>query len=580
MTRVFDDPAAFADEALAGFATAYPGYVVRVDGGVVQAAASRPGQVAVVIGGGSGHYPAFAGLVGPGLATAAVCGKIFASPSAGQAYRVARAVESGGGVLFSYGNYSGDRMQFGQAELRLRAEGIDARTVFVTDDVASAPPDQMGERRGIAGGLAVFKVAGSAAGSGLSLGEVERLARKANSRARTLGVAFGGCTLPGASAPLFTVPPGQMSIGLGIHGEPGISDVPILSARDLAALLVETLLRERPEGSTERAVVLVNGLGTVKYEELLLLFGNVAAQLAKAGVQVVDAECAELVTSLDMSGLSLTLFWVDDELEALWSAPADTPAYRKTWRPPLQRRTLTAPGQQAAEQGEVATRAAQQLAGLAALMLETAAEAVHAHEDELGRLDSVAGDGDHGAGMRRGADGAVAVSRAALERGSGVQELLLAASEEWSDRGGGASGALWGAGLLAMAASLGNRETYNAEDLVNSAVAARDAVVGLGGAERGDKTVLDALYPFVETLEKQVSQGKTVVDALRAAAEAATLGAAGTSPLRPRKGRARPLADRSVGTPDPGAVSFALIATAIADEASQPGRGPGATGLR
>lgn len=131
-----------------------------------------------------------------------------------------------------------------------------------------------------------------------------------------------------------------------------------------------------------------------------------------------------------------------------------------------------------------------------------------------------------------------------------------------------------------MAASLGNRETYNAEDLVNSAVAACDAVVGLGGAERGDKTVLDALYPFVETLEKQVSQGKTVVDALRAAAEAATLGAAWTSPLRPRKGRARPLADRSVGTPDPGAVSFALIATAIADEASQPGRGPGATGLR
>jgi dihydroxyacetone kinase len=580
VTRVFDDPAAFADEALAGFGTAYPGYVIRVDGGVVRAAASRPGQVAVVIGGGSGHYPAFAGLVGPGLATAAVCGKIFASPSAGQAYRVARAVESGGGVLFSYGNYSGDRMQFGQAELRLRAEGIDARTVFVTDDVASAPPDQMGERRGIAGGLAVFKVAGSAADSGLPLGEVERLARKANSRARTLGVAFGGCTLPGASAPLFTVPSGKMSIGLGIHGEPGISDVPILSARDLAALLVETLLRERPEGSTERAVVLVNGLGTVKYEELLLLFGNVAALLTKAGVQVVDAECAELVTSLDMSGLSLTLFWVDDELEALWSAPADTPAYRKTWRPPVQRRTLTPAGRPAADQGEVATRAARQMAGLAALMLETAAEAVQAHEDELGRLDSVAGDGDHGAGMRRGADGAVAASRAALERGSGVHELLLAASEEWSDRGGGASGALWGAGLLAMGASLGNRETYNAQDLVNSAVAARDAVIALGGAEQGDKTVLDALNPFVETLENQVSHGKAVVDALRAAADAATLGAAGTAPLRPRKGRARPLADRSVGTPDPGAVSFALIATAIADEASQPGRGPGATGRR
>ena len=129
MTRVFDDPAAFADEALAGFAAAYPGYVARVDGGIARAAASRPGQVAVVIGGGSGHYPAFAGLVGAGLATAAVCGQVFASPSAGQAYRVARAVESGGGVLFSYGNYAGDRMQFGQAEQRLRSEGIDRKSV-------------------------------------------------------------------------------------------------------------------------------------------------------------------------------------------------------------------------------------------------------------------------------------------------------------------------------------------------------------------------------------------------------------------------------------------------------------------
>jgi D-erythrulose 4-kinase len=578
VTRVFDDPADFADEALAGFATAYPGYVIRVDGGVVRAAASRPGQVAVVIGGGSGHYPAFAGLVGPGLATAAACGKVFASPSAGQAYRVARAVESGGGVLFSYGNYAGDRMQFGQAELRLRAEGIDARTVIVTDDIASAPLDQLGERRGIAGGLTVFKVAGAAAESGLPIGEVERVASKANSRARTLGVAFMGCTLPGASGPLFTVPSGQMSIGLGIHGEPGISDVPMPSARDLAELLVGSLLRERPKGSTDRAVVIVNGLGTVKYEELFLLFGNVAALLNQAGVQVVDVECAELVTSLDMSGLSLTLFWVDEELEALWSMPADTPAYRKPPRPPVQRRTPTAPGRLAADSGEGATKAAQQLARLAALMLDTTAEAVLVNEHELGRLDSVAGDGDHGAGMRRGADGAVAVSRASLDRGSGVHELLLAASEEWSDRGGGASGALWGAGLLAMASSLGNRESYGPEDLVKSVVAARDAVVALGGAEPGDKTVLDALHPFVETLEQQVGQGEGVVGALRAAAEAATLAAAGTAPLRPRKGRARPLADRSVGTPDPGAVSFALIVTAIADKASQLGDGPGATG--
>ena len=566
MTRVFDDPGAFADDALAGFTAAYPGYVLRADGGVVRAAASRPGQVAVVIGGGSGHYPAFAGLVGPGLAMGAVCGKIFASPSAGQAYRVARAVDSGGGVLFSYGNYAGDRMQFGQAEQRLRSEGTDARTVVVTDDIASAPVERMADRRGIAGDLTVFKVAGSAADAGLGLDEVERLARKANARTRTLGVAFNGCTLPGAPGPLFSVPPGQMSIGLGIHGEPGISDVPLPSAHDLAQMLVARLLEERPEGSVERAVVLLNGLGTIKYEELFVLFGHVAAHLAAAGVEVADAECGELVTSLDMAGLSLSLFWTDEELEALWSAPADAPAFRKPHRPPLERRQVAATDV-AAITYEPASTASQRLARLAALALGAAARVVHQHEGELGDLDAVAGDGDHGAGMCRGADGAAEAAAAAVLRGAGVREVLMAAGEEWSERAGGTSGALWSAALMALASSLRSRGSYGAADLVRAVTAARDAIVGLGQAELGDKTVVDALNPFVEVLSLEIAQGNEVPAALRTSAEAATNAAAATAALRPRKGRARPLAERSVGSPDPGAVSFALIVTALAAQA-------------
>jgi dihydroxyacetone kinase len=569
VTRIFDDPRAFADDALAGLAAAYPGYVLRVEGGVLSAAASPPGQVAVVIGGGSGHYPAFAGLVGPGLATAAACGKVFASPSAGQAYRVARSVESGGGVLFSYGNYAGDRMQFGQAEQRLREDGVDARTVVVTDDIASAPPGQTEERRGIAGGLAVFKVAGAAAESGLSLDEVERLARKANSWARTLGVAFEGCTLPGADAPLFTVPSGHMSIGLGIHGEPGVSDTAIPSAHDLAEMLVTDLLREKPDASPGRAVVLVNGLGTVKYEELFVLFGEVAPRLAAAGVDVADVQCGEFVTSLDMSGLSLTLFWVDDELEAWWSAPADTPAYKKTSKGSFERRNVGDIGGYERHADEDATAASQRLARVATVMLGAVAESMHAHEVELGRLDSVAGDGDHGAGMCRGADGALEIARAKVDRHAGVRELLAAASEEWSDRAGGASGALWSAALLAMASSLGNRDSYGAQDLVNAAVAGRDAMVTLGQAEQGDKTMVDAVFPFVAALADDVGRDTGLVGALRAAAAAATRAAAATAPLRPRKGRARPLADRSVGTPDPGAVSFALAVTTMADKTAE-----------
>jgi dihydroxyacetone kinase len=567
MTRVFDDPAAFADDALAGFAVAYPEYVLRVDGGVVRTSAGRPGQVAVVIGGGSGHYPAFAGLVGPGLATGAVCGKIFASPSAGQAYRVARAADNGGGVLFSYGNYAGDRMQFGQAEQRLRAEGVDARTVVVTDDIASAPVDQIADRRGIAGDLTVFKVAGSAAESGLGLDEVERLANKANLRTRTLGVAFTGCTLPGAPGPLFTVPSGKMSIGLGIHGEPGISDVPLPSAHGLAEILVSQLLEERPEGPAERAVVLLNGLGTIKYEELFVLFGGVAAQLGTAGVEVVDVECGELVTSLDMSGLSLTLFWTDEELEALWSAPADTPAFRKPDRPRVERRQVTAPDVTAAT-AEPASAASRRLARLAALALGTAAEVVQEHERELGDLDAVAGDGDHGAGMRRGVDGAAEAARAAVDRGAGVHELLMAAGDEWSERAGGTSGALWSAALMALASSLRSGGPYSPVDLVEAATAARDVMVALGQAEPGDKTLIDALSPFVEVLGHEIAEGRQLPSALVTSASAATSAAAATSGLRPRKGRARPLADRSIGTPDPGATSFALIVTALAARAS------------
>lgn len=565
VTRIFNDPRAFADQALAGLATAYPDHVIRVDGGIIRAAVSRPGQVAVVIGGGSGHYPAFAGLVGPGLATAAVCGQIFASPSAGQAYRVGRAVENGGGVLFTYCNYAGDRMQFGQAELRLRQEGLDARTVVVTDDIASAPLSQAEDRRGIAGGLVVFKVAGAAAESGLSLDEVERLARKANDSTRTLGVAFAGCTLPGADAPLFTVPPGEMSVGLGIHGEPGIRDVSTPSAHDLAEMLVTSLLGEKPDGAPERAVVLLNSLGTIKHEEQFVLFGEVAAQLATAGVEIIDRGCGDFVTSLDMSGVSLTLSWLDDELAQWWSAPADTPAYNKTPRVAFERRDINELGRYPVGADEDATSASRQMARLAASIFLAAAETLHAHEEELGRLDAVAGDGDHGAGMRRGADGALKVARDKLAHEPGVRELLTAASEEWSDQAGGASGALWSAALLAMASSLGNRASYDGNDLVKSAQAARDAMAALGQAEPGDKTIVDAVFPFVATLEAQVALGKAVPDALTMAAAAATQAAAATAPLRPRRGRARPLAERSVGTPDPGAVSFALVMTAVAD---------------
>ena len=239
MTRVFNDPSNFALEAVSGMATAYPQYVKAVHGGVVRATASPDGQVAVIVGGGSGHFPAFAGWVGPGMAHGAVCGNIFASPSASQAYSVAKAADNGGGIIITYGNYAGDVLHFGQAAERLRAEGYDVRTIEVSDDVASGPRDDTRKRRGVAGDVVVFKIAGAAAERGHTIDEVTELAWRANDRTRSLGVAFDGCTLPGAAEPLFHVPAGQMSVGLGVHGEPGVYEVPMGTASQIADLLVD-----------------------------------------------------------------------------------------------------------------------------------------------------------------------------------------------------------------------------------------------------------------------------------------------------------------------------------------------------
>ena len=333
MTRLFNAPEDFADEMVRGFVAANARYVRAVPGGVARSTVSPAGEVAVVIGGGSGHYPAFGGLVGPGLAHGAAMGNLFASPSTQQVRSVATAAEQGGGVLLTYGNYAGDVLNFDAAQEQLRAAGIPCETVTVTDDVSSAPLAEKHKRRGIAGDLTVFKAAGAAAAEGYDLEGVVRVARLANERTRSFGVAFTGCTLPGAAEPLFSVPEGRMAVGLGIHGEPGIGETEVPTAAGLAELLVGRLLEELPEGvdrvAGARVVPILNGLGAVKYEELFVVFGRVAELLQQAGLEVVDPQVGEFCTSFDMAGASLTLLWVDEELERLWSAPADTPAFRR-----------------------------------------------------------------------------------------------------------------------------------------------------------------------------------------------------------------------------------------------------------
>ena len=546
MSYLPTEPNDFASKAIDGFVAAHPRHVRRTDGGVIRLAPIPAGQVGVVVGGGSGHYPAFAGLVGRGLAAGAVCGNIFASPSAGQVLRVGSAVERGAGLLLSFGNYAGDVLHFTLGAERLRRQGIDVRIVTVTDDIASAPIDQPELRRGIAGGLVVYKVAGAAAEAGLPLDEVERLARKANGRTRTLGVAFSGCTLPGASQPLFEVPSGRMAIGMGLHGEQGLSEGPLTDANSLAALLVERLLAERPADVPEeqqRLVVLLNGLGSFKYEEMFVLFGAVNQELLARGVVLADCECGELVTSLDMAGVSLSLCWLDAELEGFWNAPADSAAYR--------RGALTPPPQ-----------AQHDLLG----RFEAVEKALEQKVEELGALDAVAGDGDHGLGMLRGIRGARERAIGACGRGCGPGEVLMEAGEAWSDHGGGTSGALWGGALLAAGNSIAQASEVGATEIAAALDAALQAVISLGQAAPGDKTMVDALQPYCLRLRSELQAGVALDQALQNAAETCLLAAKATAEMLPKLGRARPHGSRSLGHPDPGAMSLAYCLIAATQD--------------
>jgi dihydroxyacetone kinase len=571
MTKLFNDPHEFAAEALAEFAALNADRVALVQGGVVRAERAPEGQVAIMMGGGSGHFPAFAGWVGRGFGHGAACGRVFASPSEKEVLNVARAADAGGGVLFVPINYAGDILHFGAARDQLRADGVDARMVAVTDDIASGASADRHLRRGIAGSLLVIKMAGAAAESGLGLDDVERVAVAANEATRSFGVAFSGCTLPGSAGPLFEVPAGKMAVGLGIHGEPGTGEAPLGTASEVADVLVDGLFAERPPEPGRAVALLVNGLGATKYDELHLVSRQVRARLAAERMTVVAPLAGEYVTSLDMAGVSVSLAYLDDELESLWLRPVDSPALTRGRVParPAGAGTRGEPGPGDAAAGgpgpEVTPGSAASARAAACVLagLESAAAAIAAEEARLGAIDAVAGDGDHGTGMVDGLRGALQAAREAAARGAGAGTTLRLAGQRWSDQAGGTSGALWGSGLVAAGDVIGDADEPQPAAILAAVAAFGDSVARRGGAAVGEKTMVDAIVPFTEELADCLSRGLTAADAWRSAAGAASAAAARTAEYAASRGRARTHGGRSVGTPDPGAVSFALIVSSV-----------------
>lgn len=573
MTYLLNAPETFRSDMITGFVRAHASSVRAVPGGVIRAQAPSKAKVSVVIGGGSGHYPAFAGLVGEGLADGAAMGEVFASPSAAQIVDVARATSRGRGVLFCYGNYTGDVLNFSLAEQRLRHEGIACTSVRVTDDVMSGDATEKHRRRGVAGDLVVAKIAGAAAERGDDLATVATVAERANARTVTVGFGFSGCTLPGAAAPLFSISPGRMAVGMGIHGEPGLGEADLVNSDRLAQLMVERLAQEGDTLDGARLAVVVNGLGSVSLEELFVLFGGVARLLDEAGAIIVAPEVGEFVTSFEMAGASLTLTWLDDELEDLWRARVITPAFTRAEDRSVRYPESTNPVP--AMQGESRLRETAEPAlsgepGLVTIILEAVQRAIDVNAEDLGRLDSVAGDGDHGIGMQRG----IAAAVNATQNVASVRTALSLASEAWSDRAGGTSGALWGLILGSLANAMPETgEPPTLRELADGWSDAAAAVARAGGAERGDKTLLDALGPFADELVARPDRSLQPV--WSAAVEAARRGAQETSRLIARRGRARTHGAAGVGSPDPGAVSFALVVAAVTPHLSSGGRDAG-----
>ncbi|NLS79131.1 MAG: dihydroxyacetone kinase subunit DhaK [Chloroflexi bacterium] len=331
MKKILNEPFSYVDEMLEGLCAAHPQHYRQAgeDGRVIaRPGGAAPGKVGIVTGGGSGHLPVFTGYVGQGLLDACAIGDVFSSPNVEQMVEAIRQANGGAGVLCLFGNYGGDVMNFDMACEMAGLEDIPTKTVLVADDVASAGPAEREKRRGVAGMVYAFKMAGAKAAQMADLDEVARVAQKACDACRSIGVALTPCTVPAAGHPTFEIGEDEMEFGMGIHGEPGVWRGPIRPADVIAAEMLERILKDMPLGQGDRVTVLVNSLGATPPEELYIVYRYIARELAKLGVTIVMPLVGRYATSMEMAGLSLTVCKLDAELEALLQAPAECAFWR------------------------------------------------------------------------------------------------------------------------------------------------------------------------------------------------------------------------------------------------------------
>nr|WP_321464076.1 dihydroxyacetone kinase subunit DhaL [uncultured Cohaesibacter sp.] len=569
--KIMNKPEVIIPEMIEGMLLAHPD-LLKLEGktgrAVVAVDGPRDGKVGIVVGGGSGHEPAFAGYVGRGLADAAAVGNVFASPSPEHIKEAAMAADGGAGIVFLYGNYTGDVLNFDMAAEECAEIGIDVRSVAVTDDVASAPRDKKAERRGIAGDFFVFKIAGAAADQGRSLQEVADAARHANASTFSMGVALSACSMPQTLHPNFEIGPDEMEIGMGVHGEPGMRRAKIETAEEITDELMGLILDEMAPEEGEELAVLVNGLGATGLMELYLIHRRVAQILSGKKIRIHHSWVGEYCTSMEMAGASVTLIKLDEDLKSLLDHPCHTPALTVGGTPqPIIGATRTTRDYQDASRIDAIDRTKLKTDGIVTpegfrVMMKAAGAAIAREKDRLSELDGVIGDGDHGVTMDIGWSAVLEVLVSAPKEDT-ISQICTKSAKAFLDAVGASSGPLYAGAFNSAGKAVADRLNLDAPSLAAWVEGMLKGILGRGGASAGDKTMIDAWTPAAETALKAAKEGSNEYEVLEAASLGARNGADATRDMESRRGRSKKLGARSVGHIDPGAESTHVMLKAM-----------------
>jgi triose/dihydroxyacetone kinase / FAD-AMP lyase (cyclizing) len=559
MKKLINDPANVVREMLEGIARQAPHVAILGDENVL-VRRNAGDTVAVISGGGSGHEPAHGGYVGAGMLSAAVCGQVFTSPSTDAVLAAIRATAGARGAVLIVKNYTGDRLNFGLAAELARAEGIPVEVVIVADDVSLRAQVPKDHRRGIAGTVLVHKVTGAAAAKGLALDEVAAIARRAAANLGTMGVALDGCTLPGVEKSGFTLADDEIELGLGIHGEKGVERTKPMSVDALADRLIGNIAGDMGFAAGERIALLVNGLGATPQMELDIVLRAAYEDLVRRGMKIERAWAGTLLSALNMPGCSISLMRVDDAALALLDAPTEAHAWPGGGTVNSDIR-IEVPAGPVSSSEDSSTSSAQRWIDAIRPALQSVADALIANEPKLTELDSLAGDGDLGASMKRAAQAILEVPAASLGSPQGALSSLSAALRRAI---AGSSGPFYATALMRASRQFDGIGDPQARDWAAAFKEAVQSISDLGGAKAGDRTMLDALIPAADTFAASLEANASVHDAWAAAVAAAQKGANDTANMTPRAGRASYLGDRAKGVADGGAVAVTLWLEALA----------------